>query len=927
MAKIYCILPIQKSYKQTQIQSISLGILTFIWFLIVSQSMVSGEPLVLEKYGQRYTPDPYIDIFEDPSSMIKFNDILKKDIQNKFVRNPKKVANFGYSSSTFWVRLKIKNNILNSPEKFNLQVNFSNFQYIDFFNLYPDGTWKQIATGLMRPSDSRQIKTNRFTFCLIIPYGTHTTVYLKFKNEASLSFQTSLWDHETYIKKLSISQIRTGGFFGILIIMFGYNLFLSFSLKEISFFYYALCLAGLFLLALSLTGIGYYYFWPNSTGFNLFSVPISNLLMVLAFLQFTISFLQLKHRSRWLYRLMRVQMIFVTGMIIITFFKPYGQVIQPIVFLSGISFISIAISSLLIWIKGFKPARFFAISFFPMVITGLLMAMTRLGFMIKSPLMENSFILSSIVMILLLSLALADRINHLKYQVQQSNYALIESEKRYRNIFNNIQDVYFELSKDGKFVEISPSAKFFFQYNREELLGQPISKILNLNKEEFIKQALNQFNVINFETGFTNHDGKPSFGAIHAVYHESQHNKPGRIIGSLRDISEQKKLENQLMQAQKMEAIGTLSGGIAHDFNNILSAILGNAELGLIRIKEGEPSKNEFTKIFKAAEKATNLTRQLLAFSRKQVIQPKVIDLNSVLKDIHNILRRLIEEDIEIEIECDSNIPGIIADEAQIEQIIINLAVNARDAINENKKNNRIISIKTGYTILDEKYVAKHLGSHIGSHVMLCVNDSGVGIKPEIKNRIFDPFFTTKEKHHGTGLGLSTVFGIVKQNNGSIQVYSEAGQGSTIKIYWPASEQPADIKTEKVLNIDQLYGNETILLVEDDEGVREYAAEILAQFGYNIIVASDGQNALDLMEKKNIKPDILITDVIMPGMRGPELAQQIIKKFPSIKVLYASGYTDNHIVKDGVLEPDVNFIQKPFSARDIANKVYQILHS
>jgi len=555
--------------------------------------------------------------------------------------------------------------------------------------------------------------------------------------------------------------------------------------------------------------------------------------------------------------------------------------------------------------------------------------MARFGLLVKTPILETGYMISCILMILLLSLALADRINHLKFRARLSDQALAKSEKKYRNIFNNIQDVYFEISTKGKIIEISPSANRFFPFKRRELLGEPITKILTLDLDAFIHKVVNQNEVTNFETKLTSSSDRHSFGAIHAIFTGSTHQTSGKIIGSLRDISKQKKLEQQLLQSQKMEAIGTLTGGIYHDFNNLLSAIIGNAELGRLKAEKQSRAYEKFNKIYKSARKAADLTRQLLAFSRKQVIQPKMINLNTVINDMFHILRRVIEEDIEISLNCAPDIPGIIADSAQIEQIIMNLSVNARDAINENREpgSNRHISIKTGTIVLDDAYVVKHLESRVGPHVKLCVCDSGIGMTQETAGRIFDPFFTTKKKDRGTGLGLSTVFGIVKQNKGSLQVYSEPGNGTTITIYWPASDQPADDTKQKQSSITPPKGSATILLVEDDDGVRDYATEILSEVGFQVITASDGPKALDSIKNGKLKPDILFTDVIMPNMRGPELAKHVQAVIPDIKILFASGYTDNHIVKDGVLDPGINFIQKPFSAKEIIQKINQVLKS
>jgi len=334
------------------------GILISSLAFLICMSSAYSAPLVIEKTG-RVTPDPFTRILEDPSAELTFNDILKPENQKKFRPTQKKILNFGYSPSAFWVRMTIKNMIPDGSDRFNLQANFPNIHYIDYFAPGPDGTWQQTATGMMRPAKSRQVKTTRFAFNLEIPHKTQKTVYLRFKSEASLSLQTELWDQNSYLNALSAAQIRSGILLGILIIMLGYNLFLYFALKEISYFHYSLSLAGILMMALSMTGIGFYYCWPEAPGFNRFIVPISNASMIMVCLMFAISFLQIKCRAPRLYRFLEIQMILAGVFLILVFLLPYRNIIQPIVLLNILSFVSIAVSSIYIWFKGFKPARFF----------------------------------------------------------------------------------------------------------------------------------------------------------------------------------------------------------------------------------------------------------------------------------------------------------------------------------------------------------------------------------------------------------------------------------------------------------------------------------------------------------------------------------------------------------------------------------------
>jgi PAS domain S-box-containing protein len=399
------------------------------------------------------------------------------------------------------------------------------------------------------------------------------------------------------------------------------------------------------------------------------------------------------------------------------------------------------------------------------------------------------------------------------------------------------------------------------------------------------------------------------------------------IWGIQMDITDQRRLEEQLRQSQKLEAIGTLAGGIAHDFNNLLTVINGHAEMSMLALESDHPSHKDIISILSAGKKAKTLTRQLLAFSRKQIYAPKVIEINRVISSLDKMLRRLIGEDIAIESNLRDGIPLIKADPGQIEQILMNLVVNARDAINEKQspsKDKKII-IETGQTIIDEGFVTRHTGSTAGLHLVLTVSDTGIGMEEEIRDKIFEPFFTTKDKGLGTGLGMSTVYGIVKQNKGSIYAFSESGFGTRIKIYWPATEERKLPDETQALTRAALLGQESILVVEDDEGVRNFVGTALKDLGYTVHEAVNGRKALDILNRNGKNIDLIITDLVMPEMNGKELATEVGKILPDIRVLFTSGYTEDSIVSSGSLDRGIDFLQKPYSIQTLAKKVREVL--
>ncbi|HEY0469069.1 MAG TPA: ATP-binding protein, partial [Polyangiaceae bacterium] len=396
-----------------------------------------------------------------------------------------------------------------------------------------------------------------------------------------------------------------------------------------------------------------------------------------------------------------------------------------------------------------------------------------------------------------------------------------------------------------------------------------------------------------------------------------------------RDLSAQreaelalKNTEDQLRQAQKMEAVGRLAGGIAHDFNNLLSVILSYSDLILAELKPPDPLVADVGEVRKAALRAAELTRQLLMFSRQQVVAPKVLDLNEVVTSVDRMVARILGEDIELVSLPAPGLGRVLADRNSVEQVIMNLVVNARDAMPTGGK----LTIETGNVALDSEYVREHPGALLGPHVMLAVTDTGVGMDRATQTRAFEPFFTTKESGRGTGLGLSTVFGIAQQSGGSVWVYSELGKGTTFKVYFPTVDAELDVAGPE-FGPAALRGSETILLVEDQEQVRFVAQAILKRNGYRVLAAQHAAEAVLLCEAHSQPIALLLTDVVMPQVSGVELAKRLSLVRPELKVLYMSGYTDDSIVRHGILEHGMAFLQKPFTPETLTRKVREVLNA
>jgi signal transduction histidine kinase/ActR/RegA family two-component response regulator len=401
------------------------------------------------------------------------------------------------------------------------------------------------------------------------------------------------------------------------------------------------------------------------------------------------------------------------------------------------------------------------------------------------------------------------------------------------------------------------------------------------------------------------------------------------VHGSVQDISPQKladakntKLAEQLRQAQKMETIGSLAGGVAHDFNNLLTIILSYGDLIADQLKVDDPVRTDLEEIRNAGVRAADLTRQLLAFSRQQVLAPKIVELGDIVGGMEKMLRRLIGEDVALSVVCPRNLAKVLVDPGQMEQVIMNLAVNARDAM----PRGGMLTIETAEVVLDEAYASTHVGVKPGPHVMLAVSDTGTGIDKATQDRMFEPFFTTKKDGQGTGLGLATVFGIVRQSGGTVWVYSELGKGTTFKIYLPMADRTTVAMTSRPpAESASLFGSETILLVEDEERVRAVTRAILRKYGYNVLEAQGGGDAFLLCEQHTAPIHLLLTDVVMPRMSGRQLAERLLPSRPEMKVLYMSGYTDDAVVRHGILDSSISFIQKPLTPLTLARKIRDAL--
>jgi two-component system cell cycle sensor histidine kinase/response regulator CckA len=525
-----------------------------------------------------------------------------------------------------------------------------------------------------------------------------------------------------------------------------------------------------------------------------------------------------------------------------------------------------------------------------------------------------------------LNIELEHRVSERIEELARRNRELHQAEDHLRKVLNAVAAFIAVCSPDGILLEINQTSLDAIGCKAEEVVGKPFADLPwwkhSTEAVEQLHGAIAQAargEPVRYEATLTL-QGKPVPTAFSLIPVFDEAGTVRYLVPSAIDISESRQLQQQLFQVQKMEAIGQLAGGVAHDFNNLLTVISGFNRLLMEEVADNQSATESCYEVAQAAERASALTKQLLAFSRRQILQPRVLDLNELVRGIEQMARRLIGEDIELVSRLSPDVACVKADPGQIDQVIMNLIVNARDAMSAGGR----VTIETANVELSDDYSRRHIGVSPGPYVMLSISDTGHGMTQEVVSRLFEPFFTTKEKGKGTGLGLSIVYGIVKQNGGDIFVYSEPGKGTAFRIYLPRLSE-AGLRLEAPAPTELQTGSGTILLVEDEEAVRKLTRQMLKRMGYSVIEAANGEEGVRMLGQDPQRFDLLITDVVMPGMNGRELAEYCARLSPGLRVLYMSGYADHAVIEHGMIEPDTVFIQKPFTPEDLHRKLCEVM--
>jgi len=881
------------------------------------------QTIILGDDQEKYPLSSHIDILEDPDGKLSIQMVTSPEFASRFRPNKKGIPNLGYTNSAFWLRLKIKNEA-SSRSPWVLELLQSNMGYVDFYLLSSDGEIIfEKKTGSMRPIETRDHKYHNFVFLQRFPNQNTHTVYMRFKSEQSITIPLTLWSMTAFMNRTQSSYLIIGAYIGILLIMIGYNIFLLLSLKDSSYFYYTVSIFTILFFSLSVQGLALIYLWPKLLVWNRLSLLIFAGLMVIALVKFSDNFLLVKSHTPKLHQVANIYMILIGSLISITLFTSFRFIVFPFVLCGIIGPILILVLSIVALRKGFRAARYFLISMGGLAISGIIFLLVRLGMLPSNPVLENSYHFGTIFFVLLMSLALADRIKVFRSEKEKALRDLKTSEERFRVLVETTNDFIWEVDRNGIYTYVSPKVNDLLGYEMGEMIGKKPSDFMPADEarrvaELFGIKAAKLEPVVGIEHILIKKNGEQIILDTNGVpFFDEKKNFLG-YQGIDRDITQRKQIEDEarklqarVQHAQKLESLGILAGGIAHDFNNLLMGVLGNASLALKNLKNKTEAGKFIVKIEKTAQQAAELTNQLLAYSGKGKFQVQPVNLSEIVEEITQLLKVSISKKVTLRYDFGESLPLVEADVSQLNQVIMNLIVNASEAIGDKSG---VISIRTGIMNLDDTYLADTFFDEDlpeGEYITLEVSDNGGGMNEETKQKIFDPFFTTKFKGHG--LGLAAVLGIVRGHKGAIRVYSEPGHGTTIKVLLPAQKTARQDPTAAAVTKSAGLTGMTILIVDDEETVRDVVSQMLKQNNLKVMTAANGKEGVQLFKKHSDEISMVILDATMPEMNGEETFRELQMIKSNVRVVLTSGYNEQDVTSYFVGKGLAGFIQKPFS--------------
>ncbi|HHJ35613.1 MAG TPA: hybrid sensor histidine kinase/response regulator [Gammaproteobacteria bacterium] len=895
---------------------------------------------------------PYIQILPDPDRSLSIDDVVNGARKNDFRPVSDIGDSFGFTKSAYWVRFTVyfdqtlKDTVL-------LQLDYPLIDNITLF--IPDGQagFEKKLSGDARAFSERDISHRNFLFVLPVHAAESRTYYMRIQTEGSTQIELSLWTATAFIEQVDRSNLILGIYYGIMLLLMIAALASFIKIRDRLFLSYAFYLFSYLIFQLSLNGLSYQYLWPEFPWFTSRATSVFVGLVVIGGIVFSGSFLQIwdnKHpRVKGLFYAL---IVFAGISIILSLFGDYalavriasasGLLLPPVVLVGAINAV----------IAGYKPARYFLVAWGIFVLGVFVTGLLYVGILPHTFFTLYSIQIGSTLEVILLGYAVMDRvdISHseeneaieeanryisrfydgLEILVDERTQQLSESEAQLRTLIHALPDLVWWKDPDGVFMGCNPKFERLLGAAQEDILGKTDYDFFDRERADFFREK----DQLSVEAGL------PCFNEEEVIYADDGHvellevikmpmygpnNELIGVLGVGRDITERRRSELALLNTQKMEAIGQLTGGIAHDFNNILAIVIGNLSLLKSELLTDDKAIKRIETIQKSTQRAADLTRQLLSFSRNKADQRVVTDINQVLDDMDSLIVHSVTPAIEVKHEFASDLWLTRIDPGDFQDAMINLVINARDAMTGSGR----LILKTSNRTLDEKDCVLCPEREVGDYVQLAVTDNGEGMSSSQQARIFEPFYTTKEQGKGTGLGLAMVFGFVKRSGGCIAVESEPGVGTTICFYLPRCKGEMETKQEPDIDIinEHHRGRETILVVDDEAALLELTREILEELSYRVLTAVNSKQALEILAEE---PDValLLSDVLMPGgMNGYELAETAIEGNPNLKILLASGYTSKSEIHRSQARFSKNMLTKPYSLSELARRVRLVLDS
>lgn len=878
----------------------------------------------------------FVEYTVDPTNQLDIHTISSYPHSTRFMPLGQR-SSFGYSKATHWFRFTACNTGSQNLAWY-LEHSYPVIDEIDFFHPTSAG-FIVYQSGDLRPFEQRPVTYRTTVFPVHLPPGEQT-FYIRIRSSGAIVIPLTAWKADAFIRHQNTDIAFQWVYYGIMLATVFYNLFIFVSVREASYLFLIIFITGCSLFTMTHNGLAFQHFWPKATNWANSCHPFFGFSGIIGGLLFSRSFLTTRQNAPFFDRLYCLLLFAGTIFLITPFLLEYRYATQLSVIYSAISAIAMISGGLFLFHKKVRQARFFLTAWSAFIVGIILISLKSYGLLSSNLFTDSGIQLGTGLLVIILSLGLADNINTIRKERERALDNVRESEKRYRLLAENVQDVIWTMDlRTMKTNYITPSVFRFRGFTPEEAIQMDLDNTVTPESKktvlEMIEKELdndgnadvhpNRSNTLELE--YYHQNGSTLWAEVTTSFLRDSHNQPIGIVGVSRDISARKKtekekllLETQLRQSSKMEAIGTLAGGIAHDFNNILSAIMGYVEICLNEHSRESKTAFRLRRVLAACDRAKDLVRQILTFSRQDDQTKKPVHFNMIVREVLKLIKASLPATISIQRKIAEESITIMADPSQIHQIIMNLCTNAADAM---RSNGGTLSVSLDSVEIDAETAARYMDLKSGEYARLSVSDTGHGMDRKTMDRIFDPFFTTKGPGRGTGMGLSLVHGIVSSLEGAIYLYSEVGKGSTFHVFLPkTSESPSlDIAGEQPIEP----GHENILYVDDEEFIIDMAREMLSSLGYQVTVARNGREALALFQKNHDHFDLIITDQTMPYMTGLNLANEILTIRPDIPIILCTGYTDlmelENIQSSGIRQ----YIMKPYSKADISKMIRKVM--